>query len=410
MHRYLNNEVKRKSVKRSLSLLIVGLFLLLPLHTSVAQSGWFHIPISEGIYSLNFIDTLTGWAGMDSGIKKTTDGGETWNLQYANGNNPFFLDKNIGFATGGVGEIVKTTDGGINWIKKQINVSTYFHKIYFYDSHLGFAVSDSVIAKTTDQGDTWETKVVPAYYLYDISFGSSTYGWAIGNYNSCVKTTDGGVTWVQVYPTPINDVQLTGVQFLTVSKAVIAGGSIVLTTDGGDTWGTKFTGTSWLKFAFCDSLYGLAIGAYSILKTTDGGVKWTTEIFPSPQRYLTCVSGVDISHFWIAGDKVLLRTSGSIVGIEQSEYELLTKYQLSQNYPNPFNPTTNISFSIPSRSFVSLKIFDLLGREVSTIVSNELSAGNYTREWNAKGFPSGIYFYRLQSGKDVMTKKLMLLK
>jgi len=86
------------------------------------------------------------------------------------------------------------------------------------------------------------------------------------------------------------------------------------------------------------------------------------------------------------------------------------KYDLEQNYPNPFNPATTFSFSLPSQSFVSLKVFDLLGREVSTIVSGELQAGSYTRQWNAAAFASGVYFYRLTAGSFVQTKKLMLIK
>jgi alpha-L-fucosidase len=83
---------------------------------------------------------------------------------------------------------------------------------------------------------------------------------------------------------------------------------------------------------------------------------------------------------------------------------------LEQNYPNPFNSTTIISFTLPSTSFVSLKIFDALGREVSTLLSEELSAGIYSQQWNASDFPSGIYFYRLQAGSFAETKKLILLK
>ena len=85
-------------------------------------------------------------------------------------------------------------------------------------------------------------------------------------------------------------------------------------------------------------------------------------------------------------------------------------YLLSQNFPNPFNPSTTISFSFPTRSFVSLKVIDLLGREVATIVSEEMSAGNYSRQWNANGFSSGVYFYRLQAGSFIETKKLILLR
>jgi hypothetical protein len=81
-----------------------------------------------------------------------------------------------------------------------------------------------------------------------------------------------------------------------------------------------------------------------------------------------------------------------------------------QNYPEPFNPSTTISFVLPTRSSVSLKIYDMLGREVSVVVSGELQAGHYTRQWNASAFASGVYFYRLQAGTYSETKKLLLLK
>jgi hypothetical protein len=85
-------------------------------------------------------------------------------------------------------------------------------------------------------------------------------------------------------------------------------------------------------------------------------------------------------------------------------------FNLDQNYPNPFNPATTISFSLSSRSFILLKVFDLIGREVATIVSEELSAGNHSRQWNAADLPSGIYFYRLQAGTFTETRKLVLLR
>ncbi len=85
-------------------------------------------------------------------------------------------------------------------------------------------------------------------------------------------------------------------------------------------------------------------------------------------------------------------------------------YVLEQNYPNPFNPSTNIAFSIPARSFVSLDVFDSIGREVATIVSAELAAGSYSRRWNAAGLASGVYFYRLNAGSFMQTRKLLLLK
>ena len=85
-------------------------------------------------------------------------------------------------------------------------------------------------------------------------------------------------------------------------------------------------------------------------------------------------------------------------------------YSLSSNYPNPFNPTTKISYTIPERSNVSLKIFDLLGSEVAELVKGEIEAGSYIIEFNASTLPSGIYFYKLQAGDFVETKKMVLMK
>ncbi len=91
-------------------------------------------------------------------------------------------------------------------------------------------------------------------------------------------------------------------------------------------------------------------------------------------------------------------------------YSTPRQTNLEQNYPNPFNPSTKISFSIQKRNHVSLKIFDLLGREVATIVDEKKEAGSYTVEWNASKFSSGVYFYRLQAGEFDKTKTLILIK
>ena len=85
-------------------------------------------------------------------------------------------------------------------------------------------------------------------------------------------------------------------------------------------------------------------------------------------------------------------------------------FSLSQNYPNPFNPSTIINFTIPNSGKVTLKIYDVIGEEVTTLVDEELNPGIYNREWKASSFSSGIYFYRLQSGDFIETKKMCLIK
>jgi hypothetical protein len=109
---------------------------------------------------------------------------------------------------------------------------------------------------------------------------------------------------------------------------------------------------------------------------------------------------------------------GTTTGVEETENSVTTTYSLNQNYPNPFNPATTISFTSPYRAFVTLKIYDALGREVAILLEGEVPAGSYTRQWNAAGMPGGIYFYRLLSrsvagefnGAFSETKKLIMLK
>ncbi|MFH0989400.1 MAG: T9SS type A sorting domain-containing protein [bacterium] len=97
-----------------------------------------------------------------------------------------------------------------------------------------------------------------------------------------------------------------------------------------------------------------------------------------------------------------------VVGVKEEE-EIPTEYSIRQNYPNPFNPSTRIQFALPTECTVSLKIFNLLGKEVADIVSQELNAGYYSIEWKAS-VPSGIYYYRLQAGGFIDTKKMILLR
>ena len=99
-----------------------------------------------------------------------------------------------------------------------------------------------------------------------------------------------------------------------------------------------------------------------------------------------------------------------VTGIDDGINEVPTEFSLAQNYPNPFNPTTTIKYSIPKLSFVTIKIYDVLGREVATLVNEEKTIGNYKVEFNGSNLSSGIYFYTLKAGKFTQTRKLVLMK
>ena len=102
---------------------------------------------------------------------------------------------------------------------------------------------------------------------------------------------------------------------------------------------------------------------------------------------------------------------GIVTGINDNLGSTIPKeYKLNQNYPNPFNPSTAISYQLSAISFVTLKVYDALGREVMTLVNKEQPVGNYRINFDASNLTSGIYFYRIVAGSFVQTKKMVLLK
>jgi len=115
-------------------------------------------------------------------------------------------------------------------------------------------------------------------------------------------------------------------------------------------------------------------------------------------------SGSNPVGFWYLASRELN------VEVEQSNLNVPKEFQLQQNYPNPFNPTTTIEFALPKQSNVTLKLFDILGREIATLVDAELESGVHKINFDGKHLASGIYFYRIHADGFLKTKKLMLLK
>jgi len=102
--------------------------------------------------------------------------------------------------------------------------------------------------------------------------------------------------------------------------------------------------------------------------------------------------------------------SGATFIEEEIKNQLPDQYTLEQNYPNPFNPSTKIRYSIPQSSNVIIKVFDILGNEIETLVNEEKQTGTYNLTWYSKNLPSGVYFYQLRAGSFTETKKMLLLK
>ena len=154
--------------------------------------------------------------------------------------------------------------------------------------------------------------------------------------------------------------------------------------------------------------------------TVNGGVYLSTDNGTSWTVVNAGLTNTSVKSFAVYGLNLFAGSWGSgvwrrplsemVTSVEKISTASPTHFSLQQNNPNPFNPSTAISFSLPSQLLLSLKVFDALGREVSTLVSEELPAGTYSKHWDAAALPSGIYFYRLQAGEYLETKRMILLK
>ena len=159
----------------------------------------------------------------------------------------------------------------------------------------------------------------------------------------------------------------------------------------------------------------ITLNKYAIV---DSSLRWDVEIEDDRMKYFyefekgvgaISYSATDMCtclYYWYASYSLISHT---ITGVGKTE-EIINKVVLQQNYPNPFNPITTISFSLPEGMYVSLKIYNSIGKEISTIVSSYLSSGSHKFRWDGSNLSSGIYFYRLNYGRTFITKKLKLLK
>jgi len=286
------------------------------------------------------------------------------------------FNSNTAIAVGGSGTVLKTNDGGINWDSQPVGATYHLNSLYFIDDNTGWVVGFyGIILKTTDGGDNWNSQTSgTTETLWSVYFTDNNTGWSVGTVGTILNTINGGMSWNS--QTSGTTSSLESVYFTDnyTGWSVGTAGTILKTTNGGTNWNSQTSGTTWGLYSvyFVNNNTGWAVGDNgTILKTTDGGVTFIgdEEIIKIPEDYL-----------------------------------------LSQNYPNPFNPTTNIQYAVSIRQFVTLKVYDVLGNEIATLVNEEKTAGSYAVEFNGDGLTSGVYFYRLQTGSFVETKKMVLIR
>ena len=403
--------------------------------TWIERSDMYQSPYR--IYSgLDFISSSIGWAiGSEGCILKTSNGGNDW-LENTIGENitPYsidFISDLSGWISGSrndTGIIFHTTNGGQDWIVQYNPSDEYSIKtIQFISENIGLAVGNYAIYRTANGGQTWGkvySNQLGSGWKNDICFINENIGWILGADPTILKTTDGGLTWDSIQ-VPVNTVLpdceffLSALQFVSseVGWVVGAGRLILKTTDGGISWQEQMNSgnrdENLFSVYFISENIGWTIGSDGlILKTIDGGNSWSREQCYTSQDLFDIIALTE-NEAWIvgAGGVILSLSNASSDVVEyENKNEIPDHCALAQNYPNPFNPETIISYQLPMITHVELKIFDLLGREIATLVDRDQNTGTYDVIFDGNKLSSGIYICRMNAGKFSKVQKMILLR
>jgi photosystem II stability/assembly factor-like uncharacterized protein len=316
------------------------------------------------------------------------------------------------------GKVYKTTDGGESWnqlwsLPSGLPIPPIFKDVAFSDPENGYIVGyQGILLKTTNGGMNWNyLSDVTSSSLFGVYFIENT-GWIIGTSGYIGKTSDAGLTWSSQNSGTAST--LYSIYMLNESTGWIsgAGGVVLKTTDSGASWITQQSGVQFglEKIFFIDENHGWMAGQ-EILHTTDGGLNWQVQAKPDGSQNLYSLFFRNNYEGWAVGDNgTILYTSNGGVTFVESESETPEEFLLAQNYPNPFNPKTTIHYDVKNSGRVQLKVYDLLGNEVSTLIDQHKEIGTYSVNFDATNLSSGVYIYTITVNEFNQSKKMVLIK
>lgn len=355
-------------------------------------------------------------ASTDSGVYRSTNNGNLWTRANEGlpdavpaGRVPFAPMVAVGNVVLGyagavpfgssIRELYRSTDNGATWTLSDAGLPSGYEILSFAVSgtrvFAGLSRGGSgdaagrVIWSSTDNGQNWtatgfnQATVIPVALA---ASGNALFVNGAAFFVRMFRSTDNGATWTTLNNSPVGvgSIAASGTTVLANGLDAESNPSVFGSTNNGDTWARSASG---LPSGGALTLLGTA-GSVALLGST---------------AYL----GFRFDNLNGGG---VWRRDAAQLSVRQTSTERPTDFALEQNYPNPFNPSTVISYQIPSTSDVKLVVYDMLGREVATLVDQRQNAGRYQAAFNAAGLASGMYFYRLQAGSFVETKKMMLVK
>lgn len=397
--------------------------------------------LTTDLTSISAVDDNHVWlCGYSGRVLRTTNGGTNWvSVNSApipgtlNLHSIFAIDSLTCFVAGSgtASFLFKTTNGGANWTQVFTETGGFINVVVFGNNTAGYMIGDPVGGRwslwgTTDAGSTWDSSTfyLPAGgaseagwnngYFFDVSAG-----FFFGTNNTRIYKTLTLTSWT-TQPTT-GQVNSYDLWFNNALTGFTGGTALLHTTTGGALWGpppSALPGTANISgiVGFSTNWWVVRQGT-AIYFSSNGGSGWTT-VYTAPSgayRYIAKPRSPLFTALWAVRTLGGI-TKGSIIqGISPINSEIPAKFLLKQNYPNPFNPSTTIRFEIPNSGNsgatpVKLAVFDQLGREVKTLVNENMIAGVFEVSFDASNLSSGVYYYKIIAGNFNATKKMMLVK
>lgn len=373
-------------------------------------------------------------------VSYSNDYGDTWIASDYEGASyiPFGYDFSFhpensesGYLAGG--EIIKTNDSGESWIFTGKLEGLYNIAIHPYipEIILGWGLQEPGIGpyyyyRSEDGGETWNQ--TSGKMLRGFQFDSDNFNIIYAYHNNGIKkSTDYGKTWNNKNTGLYQNDYLPTINGFKINKQnpevlyCAQSGFLHKSTNGGESWYNidsslkEIVNDPSLIDLFIDErqegrlLVSVLSNSYDgLLLTKDDGKTWR-KIFSGRINFIEADNNNPRTIYCGTNFGAIRLNDTTEVSIVEDE-ENIFEFSLSQNYPNPFNPTTNITYQIPQAGNIKIQLYDILGRQVRTLVDSYKTKGKYKITFNGSGLPSGVYIYRIKSGEFTASKKLVLMK
>ncbi len=404
----------------------VAIIFIFIIASNMVFSQWYgqSAGTNHALKSVYFTGSNTGYICGYNLVLKTTNSGVNWINTFVQGNHQSltFADNNTGYLCSDSGKIFKTTNAGLNWITQNPNTFKNLTSVSFLNSETGIVTGyGKTLLKTTNGGSNWFSiaNLAPEIDIYSSTIINADKYFATGTNTYIISTTNGGASWV---PHTLNEANpMFAVDFIDENTGFAIGccGMTLYTTNSGVNWTDIYNlslGFTFRSLKFTDANTGFCAGDNGMIyRTTNRALSWDSTVTGTGQ-ILYSLFMLNGNTGWAVGNYgTILKTTngggtGYPIGIEAISNEVPKDFKLFQNYPNPFNPVTHFGFRIADFGLVALTIYDAIGREVKTLVNEELQPGSYEVEFDAGELPSGVYYYILSANGYRESRKMVLIR